>query len=96
MSHIAGLPCDILKIDRSFVNAMLHERKSMALVQAMIQLAHDPGLQAVAEGGEHRAGGDTASPARSGARVPLFQARPLDQLLVWLFEREERGASRSR
>ena len=43
MSHIAGLPCDILKIDRSFVNAMLHERKSMALVQAMIQLAHDPG-----------------------------------------------------
>ncbi|MBK9435267.1 MAG: EAL domain-containing protein [Actinobacteria bacterium] len=98
MSHIAGLPCDILKIDRSFVNAMLHERKSMALVQAMIQLAHDLGLQAVAEGVENTEQEATLRALGCEAAQGFHYSRPvpLDQLLVWLFEREERGASRSR
>jgi EAL domain-containing protein (putative c-di-GMP-specific phosphodiesterase class I) len=52
MAQVATLPCDILKIDRSFVAAMMHQPKSMSLVRAMIQLGHDLGLQMVAEGVE--------------------------------------------
>ncbi len=52
MAQVATLPCDILKIDRSFIAAMMHQPKSMSLVRAMIQLGHDLGLQMVAEGVE--------------------------------------------
>jgi EAL domain-containing protein (putative c-di-GMP-specific phosphodiesterase class I) len=77
---------------------MLHERKSMALVQAMIQLAHDLGLQAVAEGVENTEQEATLRALGCEAAQGFHYSRPvpLDQLLVWLFEREERGASRSR
>ena len=83
MSHIAGLPCDILKIDRSFVNAMLHERKSMALVQAMIQLAHDLGLQAVAEGVENTEQEATLRALGCEAAQGFHYSRPVPWTNCW-------------
>lgn len=52
LSQIASLPCDVMKIDRSFVAGMLQSPKTMSLVRAMIQLSHDLGLLTVAEGVE--------------------------------------------
>jgi diguanylate cyclase (GGDEF)-like protein len=98
MSHIAGLPCDILKIDRNFVSAMQDSRKSLGLVRAMVQLAHDLGLKAVAEGVEN-AEQEATLRALGCDRVQGFHYSrpvPLDDLLPWLSQRQELSSSRAR
>src|SRR5262249_50104148 len=45
-------PLDVLKIDRSFVAAMMNLNESMAIVRTILTLAHHLGLKVVAEGVE--------------------------------------------
>ncbi|WP_217477617.1 putative bifunctional diguanylate cyclase/phosphodiesterase [Stutzerimonas stutzeri] len=52
--HLSRLPISLLKIDKSFVDGV-SAKADNSLVQAMISLAHDLGLEVVAEGVE-RAG----------------------------------------
>src|SRR5690606_11336879 len=44
------LPASFLKIDRSFVAQMLDNAKAAAVVEAIIRLAHETGMQTIAEG----------------------------------------------
>lgn len=44
------LPASYLKIDRSFVGQMLSNGKAAAVVEAIVCLAHETGLQTIAEG----------------------------------------------
>jgi EAL domain-containing protein (putative c-di-GMP-specific phosphodiesterase class I) len=50
---VSRFPIDVLKIDRSFVEAVSTNTTSAALVAAMVQLANSLGITAVAEGVEH-------------------------------------------
>jgi EAL domain-containing protein (putative c-di-GMP-specific phosphodiesterase class I) len=50
LGRLIDLPVDALKIDRRFVGQMTRDRKSQTIVRACINLAHDLGLEAVAEG----------------------------------------------
>ncbi len=52
LAYLAKLPAATLKIDRSFVHAMLDDPGAMTLVQTMISLAHALRLEVVAEGVE--------------------------------------------
>jgi EAL domain-containing protein (putative c-di-GMP-specific phosphodiesterase class I) len=52
LAHFRALPIDLLKIDRSFVTNVPGSRADAAIVQSTIVLAHDLGLQVVAEGVE--------------------------------------------
>lgn len=52
MSYVQSFPFDRLKIDRSFVAAMNGDRKSRAIVEAIISLAHSLDIPVVAEGVE--------------------------------------------
>ena len=52
LSHLAKLPVDTLKIDRSFVIEMTVTPEGLALVSTIIQLAHALKLKVVAEGVE--------------------------------------------
>jgi diguanylate cyclase (GGDEF)-like protein/PAS domain S-box-containing protein len=52
LSYLTSFPVDQVKIDRSFVADLGEGRRSMAVVSAVIGLAHDLGLEAVAEGAE--------------------------------------------
>ncbi|WP_018141893.1 bifunctional diguanylate cyclase/phosphodiesterase [Thioalkalivibrio sp. ALJ7] len=52
LSYLHRLPLDILKIDRSFVSGLDHDEYSQRLVQTVIHMAHNLGLEAVAEGVE--------------------------------------------
>lgn len=47
---IRDLPYDFLKIDRSFINEILHNSSDRAIVQATLSMAKDLGLGTVAEG----------------------------------------------
>lgn len=86
LSQIASLPCDVMKIDRSFVSGMLQSPKTMSLVRAMIQLSHDLGLIIVAEGVEDA---DQAAALRAlecDRAQGFYFSRPLalPDLLDWL------------
>jgi EAL domain-containing protein (putative c-di-GMP-specific phosphodiesterase class I) len=50
LSYLAKLPVQSLKIDRSFVVAMLDGRDGMTLVSTIVSLAHSLRLKVVAEG----------------------------------------------
>lgn len=52
LSHLKTLPLDMLKIDRGFVSDMMSSEQSRAIVGSTISLAHDLGLQVIAEGVE--------------------------------------------
>ena len=52
LAYLAKLPVESIKIDRSFVSAMLTDPASMTLVQTIISLAHTLGRKVIAEGVE--------------------------------------------
>ena len=50
LSHLARLPVDKLKIDRSFVMHMENESRPRAITETVIALGHKLGMEVVAEG----------------------------------------------
>jgi EAL domain-containing protein (putative c-di-GMP-specific phosphodiesterase class I) len=52
LGYLKQLPCDKLKIDRSFVADLTTDAKSAAIVGGLINLAHNLDLQVTAEGVE--------------------------------------------
>jgi signal peptidase I len=52
MSYLKRFQVDILKIDKSFVHGSTGEARDSAILKSMITLAHDLGIQVVAEGVE--------------------------------------------
>ena len=55
MQYLAQLPLDELKIDLSFVKAMLDQPQNAKIVRSLIDLAHNLDLKVVAEGVETQA-----------------------------------------
>jgi diguanylate cyclase (GGDEF)-like protein/PAS domain S-box-containing protein len=53
LSALQRLPLDLIKIDRSFVGEMLTSQGAASIVRSVIDLAHNLGLQAVAEAVEN-------------------------------------------
>ena len=49
LSYLKQLSVDELKIDRSFVQHLISDKKDAAIVRSTISLAHDLGLKVVAE-----------------------------------------------
>ncbi len=50
LSYLKHMPLDTIKIDRSFVNELTGDDANLAIVQAVISLAHGLGIDVVAEG----------------------------------------------
>jgi diguanylate cyclase len=78
LTYLKTLPVDILKIDRSFVRDLGTDTRDLAIVQAIVALAHALGLEVVAEGVE------TATAARALLDLGCYRAqgfllsRPVD------------------
>jgi len=55
MSQLARMPFSEIKIDRAFVGSALDSKESRTIVRAIVELAHNLELKAVAEGVENEA-----------------------------------------
>jgi EAL domain-containing protein (putative c-di-GMP-specific phosphodiesterase class I) len=51
-AYIQHFPIDTLKVDQTFVRAMLTGKSAVAIVSAIIALAHNLGMRVIAEGVE--------------------------------------------
>lgn len=86
LGYLKRLPVDEVKIDRSFVKEMVGSRSDAAIVRATIDLAHNLGINVVAEGVEtaevlamlDSLGCDTAQ--------GYYISRPItaDEILAWM------------
>ena len=54
LNHLHSCPCDVLKIDRSFVGRMTEGEQPLQIVRTIIELARVMGMDVVAEGIETR------------------------------------------
>ena len=82
LTYLKSLPVDILKIDRAFVRDLGTSASDLAIVRAIVDLAHALGLEVVAEGVE------TATAARALLDLGCHRAqgfllsRPLDSVAM--------------
>ena len=93
LSQIVSLPCDILKIDRSFVCDMSETSTTSSLVRAMVQLADDIGLHTVAEGVETAEQAVALRAIGCDGAQGFHYARPLPMadLLRWIAQHTSAG-----
>lgn len=54
LNYLTKLPIDVLKIDRSFVVDLMNDPKSKCIVENIINLSHQLGIEVVAEGVEDK------------------------------------------
>jgi EAL domain-containing protein (putative c-di-GMP-specific phosphodiesterase class I) len=80
-----GLTFDTLKIDRAFVAGLPH-RACVAIIEAVVRLAHALGRRVVAEGVEHEAHEKWLKDLACDIGQGFLYARPVEstQLLAWL------------
>jgi EAL domain-containing protein (putative c-di-GMP-specific phosphodiesterase class I)/CheY-like chemotaxis protein len=54
LSHVSQLPCDTMKIDRSFVRGVDHDAHMRSLLESLISMAKSLGLTVIVEGVEEK------------------------------------------
>jgi predicted signal transduction protein with EAL and GGDEF domain len=88
LAYLRDLPVHELKIDRSFVQDMIHNPHNAAIVQLVVDLAHSLGLRTIAEGVEDRSTWDALDTlgCDSAQGYYLAQPMPADQLSIWMSE----------
>jgi diguanylate cyclase (GGDEF)-like protein len=79
LGYLKRLPLDVLKIDKSFVMTMLADDDSAAIVRSTIDLAHNLGLEVVAEGVATEAIGGALAALRCDAAQGFYFSGPLPE-----------------
>jgi len=80
LSYLKKLPLDQLKIDQSFIKALLEDKESMAIVDAIIAVGKAVGLEVIAEGVE------------SNMQLKHLKERQCDMVQGYLFSKPVNGA----
>jgi diguanylate cyclase (GGDEF)-like protein len=87
LGYLQRLPVDAIKIDKSFVKDMLESPESAAIVRATITLAHDLGIEVVAEGVENQAMWDRLAQFQCDVVAQGYfigKPAPADEFRGWL------------
>jgi DNA-binding IclR family transcriptional regulator len=88
LGYLKRLPVSQIKIDRSFVGDMVAEQSDLAIVRSTVELAHNLGLEVVAEGVEDRPTWDLLAAIGCDTAQGYYMSKPLpaDELLQWINE----------
>ncbi|WP_204101835.1 MULTISPECIES: GGDEF domain-containing response regulator [Spirulina sp. CCY15215] len=78
LSYLHRFPIDTLKIDRSFIHRLEENGKNLDIVKAIISLAHNLGMEIIAEGIETISQLDLLRSLGCGYGQGYFFARPLN------------------
>ncbi len=78
LTYLKSLPVDTLKIDRGFVSELGTNARDLAIVQAIVALAHALGLEVVAEGVETVAAAKALLDLGCHRAQGFLLSRPLD------------------
>jgi diguanylate cyclase (GGDEF)-like protein len=91
LAYLRKLPARQLKIDRGFVADVEHSSDALAVVDAVIKLAHALGLKVVAEGVETERQRDVLLGLRCDELQGYLYARPMpaQMLTVWAMNGED-------
>lgn len=86
LAYLRNLPVDAIKIDRSFVTGMDRNENDAAIVRTSVDLAHNLGLEVIAEGVESDETLRRLQELGCDAAQGLYISRPLtaDELQAWL------------
>jgi PAS domain S-box-containing protein len=91
LSRLQGFPVDSLKIDRAFISNMDTDPESREIVRIIIMLAHNLGLDVVAEGAETAEHVNQLKQLGCEMSQGYFFSRPVDQLAISELLRRERN-----
>lgn len=91
LSHLARLPIDQIKIDRSFSAGIQSKGHEHAIVRSIVGLGHDLGMEVIVEGVDRPAVADELRRIGCDLMQGFLVARPLtpSQLVRWLAGRED-------
>ncbi|GEM_PF-1586022 len=86
LSYLRRLPATALKIDRSFVQHLADDSADLTIVRSTIDLAHDLGMEVVAEGVEDQASYELLRDFHCDLAQGFHMGRPmpLDEFVGWL------------
>jgi diguanylate cyclase (GGDEF)-like protein len=89
LTYLKRLPLDRLKIDRSFIHDLVADNSGQMLVQSILVIAHNLGLECVAEGIENQAQQDILRTHGCALGQGYFLSRPLSEVAFvhWLAQR---------
>ena len=92
LTYLKEMPVNQVKIDRSFVQHMSHDPTDAAIVRATVELAHNLGLEVVAEGAESEETCELLGRLRCDLAQGwwLSRALPAHELVEWLDHHPER------
>jgi diguanylate cyclase (GGDEF)-like protein len=89
LSHLARMPADEVKIDRSFIQGLEAEAEYAAVVRSAIEMGHSLGLKVVAEGIETESAAERLRSFGCDIAQGYLYAKPmpLDMFTEWLAKR---------
>jgi diguanylate cyclase (GGDEF)-like protein len=90
LSYLHHFPLDTLKIDRSFIQQMNNDARSLAVVESITALAHNLGMTVVAEGVETQAQLDCLRHIAACEQIQGFLIAPAlspEAMTAWMNER---------
>ena len=93
LSYLRDFDFDELKIDRSFIRDITHNKQDGAIVRAVIGLAHSMGLKVVAEGVEELAQANLLNELKCDVIQGFYYAKPMSPqafLDYWLENKKEK------
>jgi EAL domain-containing protein (putative c-di-GMP-specific phosphodiesterase class I) len=90
LSHLARMPANEVKIDRSFIQGLESDAEYAAVVRSAIDMGHSLGMKVVAEGIETEFAAQRlqAFGCDIGQGYLYAKPMPLEQLMTWLQGRE--------
>jgi len=88
LAYLKSLPIDCLKIDKSFVMDLIHDKNDEVIVHSTIDLAHNLGQKVIAEGVESQEILDRLLEMKCDYAQGYYFSRPMpsEEVVAWLLQ----------